>query len=60
MRTLQSVLLPEPFLPMMAWISPERIVRVRPLRISWPLSAISAWRFVISKVCIVLFVERLL
>ncbi len=34
--TLLSVLLPEPFGPMMAWTSPFSTVRVSPRRISWP------------------------
>ena len=32
--TWASVLLPEPFLPMMAWTSPGLMVRLTPLRIS--------------------------
>src|SRR5690606_13371353 len=45
-RTLVRVLLPEPLGPMMAWTSPGRMVRFRPLRIS--LSSIFAFRFLIS------------
>jgi hypothetical protein len=44
-ETLLSVLLPEPFGPMMAWTSPGLIVRFRPLRISRP--GIWAWRSLI-------------
>src|ERR1700752_5142570 len=38
-RTWASVLLPDPFGPMMAWTSPSRIVRSTPLRISFPATA---------------------
>lgn len=41
-RTLLSVDLPEPFLPMMAWTSPSRTVRVTPFRICCPVVAILA------------------
>lgn len=41
-RTLDSVLLPLPFLPMMACTSPAFTVRVTPLRISCPVAAIVA------------------
>src|SRR3546814_15928876 len=49
MMTWDSVDLPEPFGPMMAWTSPERMVRSIPLRISRP--ATPARRPRISRTC---------
>src|SRR3546814_20894127 len=49
MMTWDSVDLPEPFGPMMAWTSPERMVRSIPLRISRP--ATPARRPRISRKC---------
>src|SRR6185503_10539844 len=46
MIVFASVLLPEPFGPINAWISPLRTVRLRPLRISLPST--DAWRFSIT------------
>jgi hypothetical protein len=45
--TFASVLLPEPFGPMIAWISPSLISRFTPFRISVPSSATSACRLTI-------------
>src|SRR5262245_31117435 len=42
MRVLANVLLPEPFGPIRAWISPLRTSRLSPLRISFPSTA--TWR----------------
>src|SRR3546814_10317765 len=49
MMTWDSVDLPEPFGPMMAWTWPERMVRSIPLRISRP--ATPARRLRISLTC---------
>src|SRR6266513_828682 len=50
MMTWASVLLPEPFLPMMAWTSPALMVRSTPLRISRPPGAATrAWRLFTSR-----------
>src|SRR5437870_3774498 len=48
MRTLASVDLPDPLGPMMAWISPGRILRSTPRRISLPSTV--AWRSSISRI----------
>src|SRR6185312_10011923 len=53
--TWASVLLPDPFLPMIAWTSPALIVRSTPLRISRPFGAATrAWRLEISSIAMFL------
>src|SRR6266700_6466530 len=48
MRTLASVDLPDPLGPMIAWISPGRILRSTPFRISLPSTV--AWRSSTSRI----------
>src|SRR5207244_4157398 len=48
MRTLARVDLPDPFGPMMAWISPGRTLRLTPRRISLPSTV--AWRSSTSRI----------